>query len=161
MGAVYAQFTTPFEIKDRSMASYERVAYLRMPRDGGYVVPSPDRPSRGWVVLRHSGGTELFRADVNLFMDGGVGVAVADATKLADVLVGSTAVIAPDPERAAHAIDAILQRLEAMHSPWAVVQLGYSANGIECFHEDRRGQRTAERYVVDLRLQRQGAGTSY
>lgn len=154
MAAVFAQFTTPFEIRDDSLQSYTRNAYLRMPRDKQYRDPDPDRASRGWIVVRARGGNELFRTDVNLFMDGGIGVTFSDAAKLSDALVNATATLVPEPVAAAKAIDAILGRLEAMHSPWAVVNFAHAVNGMECFHEDKKGQRTGEKYLIDLRLER-------
>ena len=153
MAPVLAQFVTPFEIADNVLGSYAGTAYLRMPRDAKYQPPDPDRPSRGWLVAREANGLELFRADINLFMDGGVGVLVEDAGRLSDALLKSATGML-EPVQAAEVMDAILQRLDAMHSPWASVKWSWQARGVEVFHEDVQGKRTSKKFVVDLRLER-------
>jgi len=153
MGAVYAQFVTPFDIADTTESNYAHVAYLRMPRDAKYQPPSPERPFRGWLVVRGGTGVELFRSDINLFMDGGVGVLVEDAGKLSDAMLKS-AVGTMTVQDSAEVMSAILQRLEAMHSPWARINFAMRAAGTEVFHENEKGQRTTQRFVVDLRLER-------
>lgn len=158
MGAVFAQFTTPFEIKDLTDQAYSSIAYLRMPRDPHYLPPNPDRMPRGWIVVCHKNGDELFRADVNLFMDGGVGVLLDDASAFSDALLKSAARLM-DTQQSVEVMSAILQRMESMHSPWAKINFGsfssaVSTTGFSCFHQDTNGKRTPGRFVVDLRLER-------
>lgn len=114
---------------------------------------SPARANRGWLVFRHKSGNEIFRSDINLFMDGGLGVITEDAQQLTDVLLKSS-VKMMDDKRAIEVFGAILQRLEGMQSPWAKMNWSAASNGVECYHENALGKRTKERFVVDLRLER-------
>lgn len=150
---IFAQFTTPFLIADRSLSGYKTKAFMRVPRDKGYTPPTPERASRGWLVVRSYGGMELFRADVNLFMDGGVGVLTDDHVNFTDALIKSSATLL-EPQQAAEVLQAILTRIETMHSPWAQIEWGSRSQGVECFHEDVKGTRTPQKFVVDLRLER-------
>lgn len=164
-GAVYAQFTTPFEIKATGLSGYSSRAFLRLPRDPHYTGPHPDRTNRGWIVLRAQAGNELFRADVNMFMDGGVGVAAEDAHQITEALVEFSARHGagegyPYPsDKSLLVVETVLERLEALHSPWAVISMASNLTGVECFHENAQGQRTPERFVVDLRLTRASVAT--
>ena len=157
MGAVFAQFKTPFEIQDQAFTSYHHVMYLRVPRDSKYTPPSPERPSRGWIVARmrtNSGYAEMFRADVNMFMDGGLSVIVEDAQTIMSLLVASSAYVVEDAHGAARVLDAILQRIDGIQSPWAKVDLGSVVHGLSVFHEKANGEKTKQHFVVDVRLER-------
>lgn len=156
MSAVFAQFTTPFQISDMASQSYSSTMHVRVPRDPSYTPPSPDRPRRGWIVMRQrAGGGELFRGEVNLLMDGGVGIGRIESDIFANTLTEVAARInSITEEMAVTFVDRLLQRIESFQSPWMNVRLYMPVHGIECFHEDVEGRRTNQSFVVDLRLER-------